>query len=140
MFFGFDHEYSRTPEADPPVDILENGPDWLPWPRLEPAGEDLLGWCYWFNDGVWRRSPGAAAADLDDGHVAAAGDVLSDDQALAVLAYTVTGWDPPPVTAAPTPDEAAAAALPPRSPPALGRVPARPGSLAPGVDNGTQPS
>jgi hypothetical protein len=88
VFYGYDHEYSETVDADPPVDLLDGGPPWLPWARLgELAGDGQLGWCYWHDTERWLRNPAASA--VPDGREAAAPGVLSDEFAVRELAAAV---------------------------------------------------
>lgn len=34
VLYGYDHEYSETVDAAPPIDLLDGAPDWLPWDDL----------------------------------------------------------------------------------------------------------
>ena len=95
VFFGYDHEYSQTTDADPPIDLLDGGPPWLPWARLgELAGQGELGWCYWHDGENWQRNAAAAVSGVPDGREAAAAAVLSDERASQELAAAVTTWAP----------------------------------------------
>src|SRR4051794_38636246 len=54
VLYGYDHEYSETVDADPPIDLLAEAPGWLPWAELiRLQGEDQLGYVLWFDAGAW---------------------------------------------------------------------------------------
>jgi hypothetical protein len=56
VLYGYDHEYSATADADPPLDLLAGAPAWLPWDDLLPyAARDELGYVLWHSDGAWHR-------------------------------------------------------------------------------------
>jgi hypothetical protein len=89
VFYGYDHEYSETVDAEPPLDVLDGGPAWLPWtPLATLATEDRLGWCFWYEAGRWQRSADVARRDVRDGHRQAIPGVLSDENAVREL----SGW------------------------------------------------
>ena len=87
---GFDHEYSETVDADPPIDLLAGGPAWLPWDLLVPRQErDELGLCHWWDGERWfdgrpagRDEPDGAAMVLRD---------LASDEATIRAARSVLG-------------------------------------------------
>ncbi|MEV7230214.1 hypothetical protein AB0M79_24825 [Polymorphospora sp. NPDC051019] len=90
VLYGFDHEYSATVDASPPIDLLAGGPVWLPWADLVRAVEDeQLGFVYWY-DGGWSRVP--YPDGLADGLAAALPAVLSADRAHRALCEVVFGW------------------------------------------------
>jgi hypothetical protein len=90
--FGYDHEYSDTAWASPPIDLLAGAPDWLPWPELtRHVEQDQLGYLHWYEQGRWTRVA-YPAPDLTDGLVPTAGAVLSPDRARAALAEIVFEW------------------------------------------------
>lgn len=48
VLFGYDHEYSDTVDATPPIDLLAGAPAWLPWPELlRHVADDQLGYVHW---------------------------------------------------------------------------------------------
>lgn len=89
VLYGYDHEYSATVDADPPVDVLAGAPEWLPWEELaEFAGEDQLGYVYW-HDGVrWEHAP----YDEADGLVQTAGAALDHESAADELYEFIVRW------------------------------------------------
>jgi len=91
VLYGCDHEYSDTTSADPPVDLLEGAPDWLPWDDLLGyAAEDQLGYVLWHDGSGWRRVdyPGGE----HDGLSQTAGAVLDAEETLATLSGFVFEW------------------------------------------------
>lgn len=88
VLYGYDHEYSGTADAEPPIDLLAGAPDWLPWDQL--LGEEELGYVYWYEDAAWHRV--AYPEDTDDGLIGTAGSVLSEDSARETLVGFVTDW------------------------------------------------
>jgi hypothetical protein len=91
VLYGYDHEYSATAGADPPVDLLAGAPDWLPWDDLTPrAAEDQLGYVLWHDGTAWRRVgyPGGE----QDGLSETAGAVLEADATVAELGEFVFEW------------------------------------------------
>ncbi|MFF6781285.1 hypothetical protein [Streptomyces sp. NPDC012510] len=66
VLFGED-ESSGVRWHEPPVDVLADAPGWLPHDRLtELVDSGELGCAYWYENGVWGRSPYPATLD-DDG-------------------------------------------------------------------------
>ncbi|WP_305786576.1 hypothetical protein [Symbioplanes lichenis] len=108
VLYGYDHEYSATVDAEPPLDLLAGAPEWLPWEELTgPAGRDELGYTFWYDAGRWRRVP----YELRNGLTTTAGAVLGDDAAGRELAEFVFEWGEHDVdTPAERADVAAAAA------------------------------
>ncbi|MEU4566786.1 hypothetical protein [Micromonospora sp. NPDC023956] len=91
VLFGYDHEYSDTVTATPPIDLLAGAPAWLPWPELlRWQADDELGYAYWYDDGAWSRVP--YPDDLPDGLAATAGSVLGSEQARLELVDVVFEW------------------------------------------------
>ncbi|MDQ7905390.1 hypothetical protein RB614_12730 [Phytohabitans sp. ZYX-F-186] len=92
VLFGFDHEYSDTTTADPPIDLLAGAPAWLPWPRLLPhADEDMLGAVYWYEGGSWHRV--GYPDGLHDGLRSTIGWLFEDGAAIvAELRSVVSEW------------------------------------------------
>ncbi|MER7169350.1 hypothetical protein ABT336_25245 [Micromonospora sp. NPDC000207] len=91
VLFGYDHEYSDTTWASPPLDLLAGAPAWLPWPELTRHAEsDELGYVYWY-DGGWTRVP-YPDPSLDDGLRASARAVLDAEQARRELGEVVFEW------------------------------------------------
>lgn len=89
---GLDHEYSATSAADPPVDLLEHAPAWLPWATLVPRAErDELGFLRSWDGTAWRSGV-PAGRDLEDGLGAIAAFVLDDDAATAGVVDAATTW------------------------------------------------
>ena len=89
VLYGYDHEYSDTVTADPPIDLLAGGPDWLPWDDLvRHAADDQLGHVRWHDGTAWSR-PGH---DLADGLTSTAGPVLDEAAALTELAEFAFEW------------------------------------------------
>jgi hypothetical protein len=88
VLYGYDHEYSATAHASPPIDLLAGAPDWLPWADLPPDSE--LGYVLWFEHGRWARV--AYPGDVEDGLAETAGPVLDERAALAELADIVMEW------------------------------------------------
>lgn len=89
VLYGYDHEYSATVDAEPPVDVLAGAPDWVPWDELSPyAAEDQLGYLYWHDGTAW----GCAPYDEEDGLAQTAGAVLDRAAALAELFDFVVQW------------------------------------------------
>ncbi|WP_428963581.1 hypothetical protein [Micromonospora fluostatini] len=92
VLFGYDHEYSDTVCASPPVDLLAGAPAWLPWPELtRHAEDDQLGYVYWYEAGAWSRVPYPDSLH-DDGLRATAGAVLDADRARLELGEVVFQW------------------------------------------------
>ncbi|MFI6822332.1 hypothetical protein ACIBJE_15450 [Micromonospora sp. NPDC050187] len=91
VLFGYDHEYSETVTATPPIDLLAGAPAWLPWPELlRWQADDQLGYVYWYDDGVWSRVP--YPDDVSDGLVATARAVLDEERARLELVNVVFEW------------------------------------------------
>ncbi|GAA2496788.1 hypothetical protein [Winogradskya humida] len=91
VLYGYDHEYSATVDADPPVDLLAGAPSWLPWDELVAyASDDQLGYVLWHDDGQWHRV--AYPESLDDGLSSTAGPVLAERAARDELAEFVFEW------------------------------------------------
>ncbi|MEV4706858.1 hypothetical protein [Actinoplanes sp. NPDC049316] len=91
VLYGFDHEYSATLEAEPPIDLLADAPAWLPWETLvDHAAQDQLGYALWYADGRWTRA--AYPEGVDDGLTQTAGPVLTDQAAHAELIDIVFEW------------------------------------------------
>ncbi|MFI5936984.1 hypothetical protein [Actinoplanes sp. NPDC051494] len=91
VLYGYDHEYSATAHATPPLDLLAGAPPWLPWTvLLDHAGDDQLGYVLWHEDGRWHRV--AYPDGLDDGLQPTAGPVLDARATLAELASFVFEW------------------------------------------------
>ncbi|WP_285789213.1 hypothetical protein [Micromonospora sp. NBRC 101691] len=91
VLFGYDHEYSDTAAATPPIDLLDGAPAWLPWPELlRWQADDQLGYVYWYDDGVWSRVP--YPDDVSDGLVATARSVLDAERARLELVDVVFEW------------------------------------------------
>lgn len=89
---GLDHEYSATTAAEPPVDLLDDGPAWLPWATLVPRTErDELGFLHWFDGTAWSSGV-PAARDLDDGLGTIAAFALDDDAATGAIVDAATTW------------------------------------------------
>ena len=91
VLYGCDHEYSATTHADPPVDLLDGAPDWLPWDDLTAhAADDQLGYVLWHDGTAWQRVgyPGGE----DDGLAETAGSVLDQEATVAELADFVFEW------------------------------------------------
>ncbi|BCJ64247.1 hypothetical protein GCM10009779_70990 [Polymorphospora rubra] len=90
VLYGFDHEYSATTDASPPIDLLAGAPVWLPWPDLlRFAEEQQLGFVYWY-DGGWSRVP--YPDGIADGLTAALPAVVSEERAHRALREVVFGW------------------------------------------------
>lgn len=91
VLFGYDHEYSRTVDHSPPIDLLAGAPEWLPWADLTSAANlDQLGYVYWY-DKAWHRV--TYPHDLgDDGLLATVREVIDDEQALLALREIVFEW------------------------------------------------
>ncbi|MGC4891865.1 hypothetical protein [Micromonospora sp. DT227] len=91
VLFGYDHEYSDTVDASPPIDLLAGAPAWLPWAELvRHADDDQLGYVYWHEHGDWHRVryPDRVA----DGLPQTVGAVLDADRARRELAEVVFEW------------------------------------------------
>ncbi|GAA3348025.1 hypothetical protein GCM10020358_64930 [Amorphoplanes nipponensis] len=91
VLYGCDHEYSDTTAADPPLDLLDGAPDWLPWDDLlEHAATDQLGYVLWHDGTGWRRVdyPGGE----QDGLAQTAGAVLDAEATVAELVDFVFEW------------------------------------------------
>ncbi|MFG1844210.1 hypothetical protein [Micromonospora carbonacea] len=92
VLFGYDHEYSDTTWASPPLDLLAGAPAWLPWPELTRfAEEDQLGYVHWYDAGGWARVA-YPEPNLGDGLSATAGPVLDGDRARRELLDVVFEW------------------------------------------------
>ncbi|WDZ85268.1 hypothetical protein [Micromonospora cathayae] len=90
VLFGYDHEYSDTVDATPPVDLLAGAPAWLPWPELlRYVADDQLGYVHWY-DREWSRVP--YPAGLADGLTATVGALLDADRLEGQLSDVVTEW------------------------------------------------
>ena len=90
VLWGYDHEYSETCDTDPPLDLLAEAPEWLPWEELTRLQvSDQLGYVLWF-DGGWRRA--AYPDGVSDGLTSTAGSGLDDDAATAELNELVWEW------------------------------------------------
>jgi hypothetical protein len=91
VLFGYDHEYSRTVDHSPPIDLLAGAPEWLPWADLTRAANiNQLGYVYWY-ERAWHRV--AYPPDLgDDGLLATVREVIDDEQALLALREIVFRW------------------------------------------------
>ncbi|MFF4606636.1 hypothetical protein ACFY12_28370 [Streptomyces sp. NPDC001339] len=58
LLCGQDADASCTRDGGRRIDFLAGGPEWLPWERLRDDAEgELLGFVYWWEDGVWARAP-----------------------------------------------------------------------------------
>ncbi|MEU9114063.1 NUDIX domain-containing protein [Streptomyces sp. NPDC048483] len=90
VLYGIDNDYSETIAQDPPVDLLADGPAWLPWEWLTALvhGEESLGFVYWWADGAWGRAPYSDEVPDDgigsmvpdgDGEVRAVLEALEED-------------------------------------------------------------
>ncbi|AGZ44267.1 hypothetical protein [Actinoplanes friuliensis] len=91
VLYGYDHEYSDTVSADPPVDLLEDAPAWLPWDDLTAlAADDQLGYVLWHDGTNWQRA--GYPDGLDDGLTSTAAQVLDDNATLAELGEFVFEW------------------------------------------------
>ncbi|WP_153040321.1 hypothetical protein [Actinoplanes sp. TFC3] len=91
VLYGYDHEYSDTVGADPPLDLLAGAPAWLPWPALTAcAAQDQLGYALWYDHGNWHRV--AYPDGLNDGLGSTAGPVLDEQAARDELASFVFAW------------------------------------------------
>ncbi|WP_051797566.1 hypothetical protein [Streptomyces sp. NRRL S-337] len=68
VLYGVDHDYSETVSLSPPLDLLADGPSWLPWQRLDEviAGGEEIGFVYWWDGRAWGRTPYPAEVH-DDG-------------------------------------------------------------------------
>jgi hypothetical protein len=89
VLYGYDHEYSATVDAEPPVDVLAGAPDWIPWDELTPfAADDQLGYVYWHDGTAW----GCAPYDEEDGLAQTAGAVLERAATLTELYDFVVQW------------------------------------------------
>jgi hypothetical protein len=91
VLYGYDHEYSATADADPPVDLLDGAPGWLPWDDLvRCAAGDQLGYVVWHDGECWQRVdyPGGE----QDGLASTAGAVLDEQATLAELEEFVFEW------------------------------------------------
>jgi hypothetical protein len=88
VLFGYDRDHSATTTADPPVDVLDGAPGWLPWDELTSLDE--LGFVVWHAEGRWSR---ARYSDrIGDGLVPTVGAVLSNENTLRELADIITDW------------------------------------------------
>ncbi|MDX3852250.1 hypothetical protein [Streptomyces sp. AK02-01A] len=57
LLFGED-ESGGVKWHEPPVDLFEGAPEWLPHDRLQYLLEGYeLGCVYWYEDGAWARAP-----------------------------------------------------------------------------------
>ncbi|MFJ5135924.1 hypothetical protein [Streptomyces sp. NPDC088707] len=66
LLYGED-ESSAVKWHEPPIDMLAQGPDWLPYDRLRRLLEGWeLGCVYWYENGAWARAPYPDELD-DDG-------------------------------------------------------------------------
>jgi hypothetical protein len=91
VLYGYDHEYSDTAQADPPIDLLAGAPDWLPWDDLiRYAAEDQLGYVHWHDGTTWSRVD--YPDTIKDGCTATTGPVLTVDATLDELAGFVFEW------------------------------------------------
>ncbi|MGW0395015.1 hypothetical protein ACWDYJ_29895 [Streptomyces sp. NPDC003042] len=64
VLYGED-ESSGVKWHEPAVDMLANGPDWLPYETLRDLLDGCeLGCVYWYENGAWARAP--YPADLED--------------------------------------------------------------------------
>ncbi|MER6304762.1 hypothetical protein [Streptomyces sp. NPDC001657] len=68
VLYGIDHDYSETVSLSPPLDLLADGPSWLPWQWLDEviAGGEEIGFVYWWDGRAWGRAPYPAEV-RDDG-------------------------------------------------------------------------
>ncbi|BDM70304.1 hypothetical protein HEK616_37910 [Streptomyces nigrescens] len=59
VLYGIDHDYSDTVGLAPPVDLLADGPSWLPWQWLDDVitGGEEIGFVYWWDGREWARAP-----------------------------------------------------------------------------------
>ena len=69
------------------------------------AGEDRLGWCYWWQAGHWQRAGEPTQSGLRDGHRQTIPGVLSDQAAVRELGDWVMQIDRPDASAAPQPED-----------------------------------
>jgi hypothetical protein len=91
VLYGCDHEYSATTRAEPPVDLLDGAPDWLPWDDLVVhAAEDQLGYVLWHDGTAWRRVEYPDGEQ--DGLAETAGAVLDGEATLGELVDFVFEW------------------------------------------------
>ena len=160
VLYGYDHEYSDTVAADPPIDLLAEAPPWLPWEELtDRAARDELGYVLWHDGNQWAKVP--YPEGMQDGLRSTAGQVLDDHKAGAELTEFVFEWGEHTVDTPEERDEVAAAATrllhdyrPERLNDLLGRLPAFdayaghtvaaragliPGTTAPHTAAGTRP-
>ncbi|MEV4253504.1 hypothetical protein AB0J52_10080 [Spirillospora sp. NPDC049652] len=73
VLLGFDNDYSDTFTQAPPLDLLADAPDWLPWERVDARlhGDWPVGFVYWWDGEDWARTSytcedGAALTVPDD--------------------------------------------------------------------------
>ncbi|GID26046.1 hypothetical protein [Paractinoplanes brasiliensis] len=91
VLFGYDRDHSATAAADPPVDLLTDAPDWLPWHDLTALAEaDRLGFVVWHAEGRWSRT--RYRDGVADGLTQTVGPVLSNENTLRELSDIVTEW------------------------------------------------
>lgn len=91
VLYGYDHEYSETVDADPPIDLLAEAPDWLPWGELTRLqGDDELGYVFWFTAGDWHRV--AYPDGVDDGLTSTVAEALDDAAAVTQLEELIFQW------------------------------------------------
>lgn len=91
VFYGYDHEYSATVDADPPVDLLNGAPPWLPWDDLVSlAADDQLGYVLWHDGASWWRV--GYPNGEQDGLTSTAGAVLDQEAAVTELMDFVFEW------------------------------------------------
>ncbi|MEW1657142.1 MULTISPECIES: hypothetical protein [unclassified Streptomyces] len=82
LLCGHDADGSYTHSGDRQIDLLAGGPAWLPWAQLhDDARGNLLGFVYWYEDGVWARAPYPAEMP-DDGLAMAMRWAAPDDAAV----------------------------------------------------------
>lgn len=110
VLYGYDHEYSDTVDADPPIDLLAGAPSWLPWDELVRCqAEDQLGYVLWHTAGTgWQRVSYPAAER--DGLDTTADEVMSDRATITELGEVVFQWGEHPTDHPDEREEVAAAA------------------------------
>jgi len=91
VLFGLHREYSRTTGSD----LLEGAPDWIAQPPVrERIGRGELGFVYANFSGTWARAayPGDPWQPVDDGFLAVASWLTSDEETAAELVEWAAEW------------------------------------------------